>query len=206
MSVQFAKLVRTGGPDADPSWEDGWRLTADPVTVRGVIWCRRGLADASGRAARASAIAFDHWAAAVEAVWWAVALDDVLYSLHDGRYPESRGNCPDGQAVVGLRWLRHQHAHRIVVTGEGGPKRDFFGETGGPPFFISPSNTWLRRSAIPTAGRQRDQAAEIAYDSHVAGRALEGPVAQALAWFDVVLVAGGLDPTQTMSGSDPTVL
>jgi len=113
----------------------------------------------------------------------------------------------DGETVVGLRWLRHQHAHRIVVTGHGGAKRDFFGPTGfGPPFYISQSNRWMQHSDIPTDGRRPDRVTEGAYDARIAGYPLDAPIAEALKWFDTVFTAGGIDPYLDADQEDPTVL
>ena len=207
MSSDTPRLYRPAERDAEPSWDDGWQMTPDASTLRGVLWCRRGLTGAQHRALNAGSIAFDHWAAAVEAVWWAVALDDVLHSLHDQRYLAARAAQADGETVVGLRWLRHQHAHRIVVTGRGGAKRNFFGPSGfGPPFYISPSNRWMQRSDIPTDGRKPDRVAEGSYDARVAGYPLDDPITEALKWFDTILTAGGIDPLQDIDEEDPTVL
>lgn len=197
------QLLHPAGPLVRPSWSDGWHLGSDAATLRGVVWCRGGVRAALSRVSSAKDIAFDHWAAAVEAVWWAVALDDVLFSLHGGRYPIARSAHPDGQIVVGLRWLRHQHAHQIVVTGQGGAKRDFFG---GPPFYISPSNRWKQRSEIRTDNRRPNKNAEAAYDAHVAGRTLEEPIISSLRWFDLILTAAGVDPLHDVHEDDPTVL
>jgi hypothetical protein len=188
------------------SWDDGWRLVLDSETRRGVLWSRRGLICAHDRAARAGTIAFDHWSAAVEAVWWAVALDDVLDFLLDGRYRPARAAARDGTTVVGLRWLRHQHAHRIVVTGRGGPKRDFIGPAGGPPFYISPTNRWLPRSEISSSDRRRDKVSEAAYDACVAGHPLELPIAESIKWLDSVLRASGVALDDELDGGDPTIL
>lgn len=173
-------------------------MKPDASTLRGVLWCRSGLIGAYHRALTAGSVAFDHWSAAVEAVWWAVALDDVLFSLHDERYRTARAAHADGETVIGLRWLRHQHAHRIVVTGSGGPKRDFFGPNGGPPFYISPNNRWKQRTDIPVHGRKPDQVAEEAYDAYVSGYPLESPIAESIKWFDTVLTAAGIDTTQAI--------
>ena len=59
-------------PDARMS-SDEWRLRL----------CRHGLIGAHRRAGVAGKGAFDYWAAAVEAVWWAIALDDLLHSLYN---------------------------------------------------------------------------------------------------------------------------
>ncbi|WP_434513230.1 hypothetical protein [Clavibacter nebraskensis] len=207
MSSETHHLLRPEEWDAHPSWDDGWQMAPDAATLRGVLWCRRGLTGAQHRAVNAGSVAFDHWAAAVEAVWWAVALDEALHSLHDERYRIARASHADGKTVVSLRWLRHQHAHRIVVTGHGGPKRNFFGPTGfGPPFYISPSNRWMQRSDIPADGRRQDHVAEAAYDARVAGYPLDDPIGEALKWFDTVLTAAGIDPHQDADGEDPTVL
>ncbi|MGB4779779.1 hypothetical protein [Microbacterium sp.] len=200
------QLLRPETWDGRPSWDDGWQMDPDAETLRGVLWCRHGLIEAHNRAVRARSIAFDHWSAAVEAVWWAVALDDVLHSLHDGRYSDARAAHRDGETVVGLRWLRHQHAHRIVVTGHGGPKRDFFGPNGGPPFYISPSNRWMERANIPSNGRRPDHVTEAAYDARVARHPLESPIEESIKWFDAILTAAGIDPIQEIAGDDPTVL
>jgi len=131
----------------------------------------------------------------------------LLHSLHDQRYLAARAAQLDGETVVGLRWLRHQHAHRIVVTGRGGAKRNFFGPSGfGPPFYISPSNRWMQRSDIPTDGRKPDRVAEGSYDARVAGYPLDDPITEALKWFDTILTAGGIDPLQDIDEEDPTVL
>lgn len=144
-----ACLLRFPASD-ETRWEDGWRLSADDESLRGVRWCYRAMRAACSRCIGARKIAFDQWTAAVEAVWWAVALDDVLYGLHDDRYKVERSNTADGRTVLGLRWLRHQHTHEMVVTGHGGPKRSFIDpERGGPPFFISPDNRWRARTDMP---------------------------------------------------------
>lgn len=92
------------------------------------------------------------------------------------------------------------------MTGQGGPKRDFFGASGGPPFYISPSNRWKQRSEILTDNRRPDKKAEAAYDAHIAGWTLEDPIINSLRWFDLVLTAAGVDPLQDVDEDDPTVL
>lgn len=199
-------LIRPETRIVAPSWNDGWKPQVDTATVRGILWCRRAMLAAYHRCNAAQTIAFDQWTAAVEAVWWAVALDDVLHSFHDGRYLTERALHRDGQTVLGLRWLRHQHAHRIVVTGQGGPKHDFIGGAGEGMYYISPSNRWLERSAIATDGRRRDDVAEAAYDALIARHPLANPITASLTWFDAVLTAAGIDPNQDIAGDDPTVL
>jgi len=200
------QLLQPVGPLVRPSWSDGWHLDSDAAILRGVVWCRGGLHAAMSRVWSAKDAAFDHWAAAVEDVWWAVALDDVLCSLHDGRYLIARSTHLDGEIVLGLRWLRHPHAHQIAVTGQGGPKRAFFGVSGGPLFYISPSNRWKQRSEFRTDNRRPDKNAEAAYDAHIAGRTLDEPVISSLRWFDLILTAAGVDPLQDVHENDPTVL
>lgn len=199
-------LVRPESHIAAPSWDDGWQPSASAEIVRGALWCRRGMRAAHARCLQAGSNAFDEWTAAVEGVWWAVALDDVLYKLHDQRYVTERALHRDGETVVGLRWLRHHHAHQIVVTGQGGPKRDFIPTNGGPPFYISPSNRWLKRSAMSTEWRKTDATTEAAYDARVASHPLADPLGESAKWFDDVFSAAGIDPHQDIAGDDPTVL
>jgi len=200
------QLLGAGNWNSQASWDDGWEMDPNATTLRGLLWCRRGLVSAHARTIRAASDGFEQWSAAVEAVWWAVALDDILYSLHDRRYPAARSSHAAGATVIGLRWLRHQHAHSIVVTGRGGPKGNFFGADEGPPFRISPSNRWTPRAEIPSTNRTPDKKSEAAYDSHVAGRPLESPITDSIEWFNTILVAAGIDPTQVIDNNDRTVL
>lgn len=181
-----------------PRWTGRWANGATPRQpdfdrLRGIGWARRALVAARSRCLQRADDGFETWTAAVEGVWWALALDDVLLATVGPAYRLAREVDPDGRVLQGLRWLRHRHAHEIVVTGAGGPKRDFF--DGGPTglFYISPSNRWMPSDSIPAA---LDKSANLRplYDETVAGRPLDWPLQQCIAWFDRVLDASGFVP------------
>lgn len=125
-----------------------------PEVLRAMHWSPRAISTAWERCAGNQGDAHVTWTAAVEGVWWALALDEELREQMPVIYPEARSKDPYGQTVSGFRWLRNRHAHEIVVTGQGGPKKSFYGKSGdGYMFYISPSNRWKRRTDIAPGAR-----------------------------------------------------
>jgi hypothetical protein len=176
--------------------------------LRAMYWSRRALGEAWGRCAGNQADAHATWTAAVEGVWWALALDEELCARMPVIYPEARSQDPYGQTVSGLRWLRNRHAHEILVTGHGGPKKDFYGKPGdGYTFYISPSNRWKKRDDVSPRREEVTKAAETAqgrYDDYVAGWPLDMTLSRACIWFDRVFSACNYPPLD--ESGDKTVL
>lgn len=162
----------------------------DPDVLRAMRWSHRAVCEAWARCAGNQGDAHKTWTAAVEGVWWALALDEELTEQMKVIYPEARAQDPYGQTVSGFRWLRNRHAHEILVTGQGGPKKDFYGKPGdGYMFYISPSNRWKRRVDISPRRELIDERAQERYDNYVAGRSLEDTLSRAIIWFDRVFSA-----------------
>lgn len=171
--------------------------------IRAWTWSKRAVGEAWGRCGNNSGDSFKTWTAAVEGVWWVLALDEELFAHLGHPYAEARSTDPCGQIVRGMKWLRNRHAHEIMITGHGGVKKPFFG-TPGSIVFISPSNRWKTSTAI---NPQRDETPEEyreRYDEHLAGLPLDHSLYQATIWFDRVFSACGFPDLQ--SPQDPTVL
>ncbi len=206
---------------ADPSrtarWTDGYAVaTPAPERMRAMHWARQAVEAAGVRSQSTSSDAFATWTAAVEAVWWVAALDDLLDKVvGKEEYRPARDADDCGQVVLGLRWLRHLHIHEIAVTGTGGPKEPFFPPPGANyVVYISPSNRWLpsdeltQRSngaKLQPGGRgsvaQRQRAC---YDAVVAGLPLSMATDRAGVWHDRVVSACGFPPY--VAPEDTTVL
>jgi hypothetical protein len=141
----------------------------------------------------------------VEGVWWVLALDEELAAQLGQAYTDARSQDPCGKIVAGMRWLRNRHAHEIIVTGHGGPKRDFFGKPGdGYMLFISPTNRWKTSAQINPLRDQSRQNLRQRYDENVAGLPLTDSLYKTTIWFDRVFSACGFRETQP--SQDPTVL
>jgi hypothetical protein len=165
--------------------------------LRALRWSRRALSEAWGRCANSTMDAFGTWTAAVEGVWWVLALDEELAAQIGQPYTDARSDDPCGKIVAGMRWLRNRHAHEIFVTGQGGPKRDFLGKPGdGYMFFISPSNCWMTSAEINPARDESRPHIRQRYDDYVAGLPLEHSLYQAAIWFDRVFSACGFPELQ----------
>jgi hypothetical protein len=176
-----------------------------PDVLRALHWSRHALGEAYGRCASNQNDAQKTWTAAVEGVWWALALDEELKEQMPVIYPEARAQDPYGQTVSGFRWLRNRHAHEILVTGQGGPKKEFFAKPGDDyMFYISPSNRWKRRDDIAPRREKIDETAQERYDSYVAGWPLDMTLSRACTWFDRVFSACDYPPVDEMV--DKTVL
>jgi hypothetical protein len=175
----------------------------DENNLRSLAWSKRALSGAWGRSANSTRDAFLAWTAAVEGVWWVLALDEHLDAHIGMPYREARDQDPYGKVVAGMRWLRNRHAHEIMVTGRGGAKKSFFG-TPGSIVFISPSNRWKLSADInPRRDRSKPELREL-YDVTVAGLALEQSLEQATIWFDRVFSACGFPDLHPPT--DPTIL
>lgn len=144
----------------------------DEDKARAILWARSALAAASARCGNNSGDAFITWTAAVEGVWWALALDESLALLIGPKvYEELRDNDQHGRVVSGFKWVRNRHARELFVTGAGGPKQSFYSQPSSKRvLYISPSNRWKRADDI-RADHDRDKKglAKLAYDEHVAG-------------------------------------
>lgn len=171
--------------------------------LRAWTWARRAVGEAAARCGNNSSDAFKTWTAAVEGVWWVLALDEELKEHFGHPYSEAKALDPYGQIVRGMKWLRNRHAHEIMVTGSGGAKKPFYGTPGGV-IYISPSNRWKTSEVI---NAQRDEGFEHhrkRYDQSVAGVPLDMSLSQATIWFDRVFSASGF-PDLTPP-DDPTIL
>lgn len=173
--------------------------------LRALFWSRRALSEAWGRCGNSGADAFRSWTSAVEGVWWILALDEELSAQIGQAYTDARAKDPCGKIVAGMRWLRNRHAHEIIVTGQGGPKKDFFGKPGdGYMLFISPSNRWKSSAEINAIRDESRPNIRQRYDDNVAGLPLEYSLYMATIWFDRVFSACGF--TELPTPHDQTVL
>ncbi|MFU8947893.1 hypothetical protein ACLRGF_14305 [Mycetocola zhadangensis] len=191
--------------DWEAHWSDQWNATATPDEVISLGWSRAALIDARHRQ-----LATDDgrlaWTAAVEAAWWAISLDESLSNvIGSKRYREARSRNRFGRVVEGMLWLRNVHAHRLVVTGYGGTKRDFFTpEDKGAMFVISPSNRWLTADEIDPDHKMRREDLRGLYDQHVAGLPLDMSLEIAHKWISQVMFASEIPAPAVLN--DPTVL
>lgn len=177
-----------------------------PAELRALLWSRRALGNAWGRCGNSRGDALTAWTAAVEGVWWALALDEQLSETPGKQYEEARKQDDHGKIVGGMRWLRNRHAHEIFVTGAGGAKKPAFGNPGSV-IVISPSNRWMTSAQInPKRERKGPAAVELRqeYDEHVAEQGLEQSLYAASIWFDRVFSACGFP--DFMPPEDPTIL
>jgi hypothetical protein len=111
--------------------------------------------------------------AAVEATWWAAAVDEQLEKLHKATYTDHRDHDNRGGAVLGLRWARDRHMHQlpISVTQDG----RHFPADGEPLPRMMAGFYWASAEDFPPADPGRDkglvaEARRAAYEDHVQGR------------------------------------
>lgn len=171
--------------------------------MRAWTWSKRAIGEAWARCGNNHDDAFKTWTAAVEGVWWILALDEELYEHLGQPYAAAKRSDPYGRVVRGMKWLRNRHAHEIMITGQGGAKKPFFGTPGGI-VHISPANRWKKSEAI---NAQRDKSYEHfrnRYDEDVAGLPLDMSLYHAGIWFDRVFSACGFPDPQ--HATDPTIL
>jgi len=169
-------------------------------------WAHRAIAAAADRGEVDRDDAFATLTAAVEAVWWVAALDDLLDEVvGKTAYRAARATDDCGRVVLGLRWLRHLHIHEIVVTGTGGPKRPFFPPPGASyVLYISPSNRWLPAIALKPPENDQHLSLREHYDTAVAGLPLSQATDRAVVWQDRIMSACGF-PTY-VEPDDVTIL
>lgn len=206
----MAQLIPDQGDHShSATWPDGLERPPlpDDDKVRAIRWARSALATAGARCGNNVGDAFITWTAAVEGVWWALALDESLALLIGPEtYQELRDNDQHGRVVSGFRWIRNRHAHELFVTGAGGPKRNFYAQPGDNyVFYISPSNRWKKAENI-RADHDRDKTglAKLAYDENVAGLPLEMSLEWSMIWFNRFFSAWGVPDFVPVD--DPTVL
>jgi len=194
------------GLNEAPRWSDGWQADAEPRKVVALWWCLRA-AEAGVHRAVQEYDAFEVWTSAVEAVWWTVALDDGLREVCGTRYTRLVADSQEGQILKGVRWLRHRHAHEVMVTATGGPAGDFFGrdrgQEGGPAYYLSPTTRWKASEDVYAPNDQQPQLRPF-YAEHVGRRPLEDPIRDCIRWLAEVMNASGLH--QPEPPRDPTVL
>lgn len=185
-------------------WQDEWALSPDEDLATAVAWSRAAISEARHRQLSTNNARLA-WTAAVEGVWWALALDEVLMEAIGDRYKAARAENEYGRVVAAMRWLRNVHAHRLAVTGRGGAKKDFLPTSSGQTFFyISPSNRWMSADEIDPEGKMRSKNQRQPYDAHVAGLPLDMSLEIALKWFSQIVSASGISgPNDAV---DPTVL
>lgn len=175
--------------------------------LRALRWARSALSEARSRCSRNNSDAFIAWTAAVEGVWWALALDESLALLIGKKdYAELRDSDRHGRVVAGFRWIRNRHAHELYVTGAGGPKRPFYSQPGDNyVFYISPVNRWKKAEEI-RADHDGDKTGDRkrAYDDHVAGMSLDMSLEWSMIWFNRVFDAWGVP--ESVPVDDPTIL
>ncbi|MCJ1682340.1 hypothetical protein [Rathayibacter sp. VKM Ac-2928] len=88
-----------------PTWSGGRVTETERGRAVTLWWCLRA---AESRAAESGKenVGFAVWSAAVEAVWWIVALEDGLIDMcGDERWKRLLRGSPDDQVLRGLRWL-----------------------------------------------------------------------------------------------------
>ncbi len=169
-------------------------------------WAHRAIAAAADRGEVNRDDAFATWTAAVEAVWWVAALDDLLDKVVGKEaYRPARDADDCGRVVLGLRWLRHLHIHEVAITGAGGPKKPFFPPPGADyVVYISPSNRWLPSNKLKPRESDPNLALRAIYDEEVAGLPLSMTTERAAIWHDRVMSACGFPPY--VEPDDSTVL
>lgn len=187
-----------------PYWEGVGKTPRipEPGKMQALHWCKSALAASIHRSGKDDA--FKSWTGAVEGAWWALALDDALEQHFHRIYKEARDASENGLVVKGMRWLRNRHAHDILLTASGGPKKPFFNPPGGGMFYISPSNRWMKSDEIIGERTDRSAALRSEYDEYVAGLPLNMSLEMALTWFDTVFEASNF-PERPIP-EDPTIL
>lgn len=181
-------------PSRTARWTGGYAVaTPAPGRMRAMRWARQAVEAAGSRSQSTSSDAFATWTAAVEAVWWVAALDDLLDKVvGKEEYRPARDADDCGQVVLGLRWLRHLHIHEIAVTGTGGPKKPFFPPPGANyVVYISPSNRWLPSDQLTPRKSDPNLPLRDCYDAAVAGLPLSMATDRAVVWHDRVVSACG---------------
>lgn len=202
----MSPTIKVPYPEArSGEWEGLKKEVAAPSgeQLQAWTWSKRAIGAAWGRCGNNEGDAFRTWTAAVEGVWWVLALDEELFAHLGQPYADAKSKDPCGKVVRGMKWLRNRHAHEIMVTGHGGAKKPFFG-TPDSIVFISPSNRWKPSEEI---NAQRDEGFEShrkRYDASVAGLPLEHSLYQTTIWFDRVFSACGFPDLQPPM--DPTIL
>lgn len=159
-------------PSRTARWTDGLAVaTPESGRLRAMHWAHRAIRAAAARGEVDGDDAFATWTAAVEAVWWVAALDDLLDEIvGKTAYRAARAADDCGRVVLGLRWLRHLHIHEIAVTGTGGPKRPFFPPPGASyVLYISPFNQWLPAIALKPPENDQNLSLREDCDAVVAG-------------------------------------
>ncbi|GAA3681992.1 hypothetical protein GCM10023081_20110 [Arthrobacter ginkgonis] len=186
-------------------WQDYSPPTFHPEVQGGVHAAREALRNAWSRSSRDRMDARACWAAAVEGVWWTMALDDVFETQLGAVYNSARDADRYGQVVGAFRWIRHRHAHEMVSTATAGPARNFFGPHPEPGalFYISPSIRWKRSGEVHSEHDRQPKLRPL-YDAHVGGRPIGSTLESAWTWFDRVISACGLEGPST--SEDPSVL
>jgi hypothetical protein len=125
--------------------------------------------------------------ASVEASMWASAADE-WWQDQNSTYATQRRDSHDGPVLEGLRWARNRGVHQLVAV---------HGWATGPELPRGGlSVTWLPRSAVRRAGRQRP-ALEAAHDEQLANREVGDTLRAAYRFFS------GLDPS-LLGSSSPT--
>ena len=178
-------------------WTDGLAVaTPESGRLRAMHWAHRAIRAAAARGEVDRDDAFATWTAAVEAVWWVAALDDVLDKVvGKEKYRPARDADDCGRVVLGLRWLRHLHIHEVAITGAGGPKKPFFAPPGEDyVLYISPSNRWLPSDNLKPRDTDSNLALRAIYDEVVAGLPLSMATERAVIWHDRVMSAWGFPP------------
>lgn len=196
-----------GLPSRTARWVDGYYVpTPDLMRLRTLHWARQAVALAGARSEATRSDAFATWTAAVEAVWWVAALDDLLDKIvGPAVYRPVRNSDDCGRVVHGLRWLRHLPIHELSITGAGGPKRPFFPPPGANyVIYISPLNRWLPSHQLRSLENERNPEQRDSYDAVVAGWPLSTATERALVWHDRVVSACGFP--DYVEPDDTTVL
>ncbi|PPF14227.1 hypothetical protein [Rathayibacter sp. AY1A7] len=188
------------------AWSDGWVAEVSEDGALALWWSLRASSEGLDRSHQADE-GFAVWTAAVESLWWLMALEDGLRELcTPARWAQVLASSPQGDVLKGLRWLRHRHAHEVMVTASGGPTRDFFGRDRKPEedyvFYISPSPRWKVLEDIH-APNDRQPKLRPYYAKHVGGRYVDAPIRECITWFGTVLDASGV--AQPEKPEDPTV-
>lgn len=194
-------------------WSDRFVIEElNDATLQSLTWTRSAMMAAVRRIFEApDDQPFVAWTAAVEGVWWAVALDEALDELicaaageisSSGRYRRERDRLPEGEVVRGMRWLRHRHAHEVTITRTDPEFTDFYGrdrgQRGGPPFHFYVPHVWKSVEQIAPS-HDRSEEDQPLYDAHFAGRDLRAPILKGRDWFDLVIQASGLSPLEDLS-------
>ena len=184
-------------PSRTARWTDGLAVTSpESGRLRAMHWAYRAITAAAARGEANRDDAFATWTAAVEAVWWVAALDDLLDTVVGKKeYRPARDADDCGRVVLGLRWLRHLHIHEVAITGAGGPKKPLLPPLGqNYVLYISPSNRWLPSDRLKPRADDPNLALRAVYDEVVAGLSFSMATTRAVIWHDRVMSACGFPP------------